>query len=214
MIVSASRRTDIPGYYGKWFMNRVRAGSCEVRNPYNPNIISSVSLLPGDVDLFVFWTRNGRPFIRYLAELDERGYRYYFLYTLVHYPRSLEPIGGALASKLEGFIALSEAVGPEKTVWRYDPIVLSSATGYEYHHRMFPEIAGRPKGRTGRVIISFLDVYSKVRRRMDQAKGSLPEFVNPEEEVDTPGFSAMMKGLKDTAAAAGMGGGTDVQGYR
>ena len=91
MIISASRRTDIPAFYSEWFMNRIRAGYCTVPNPFNRNQVSMVSLKPEDVDVIVFWTRNPRPLFPHLAELDQRGYRYYFQYTVLDNPRAIDP---------------------------------------------------------------------------------------------------------------------------
>ena len=87
MIISASRRTDIPAFYADWFMRRIRAGFCRVANPFNPHQVARVSLAPGDVDAVVFWTRFPRPLLPYLPELDARGYRYLFLFTLMANPR-------------------------------------------------------------------------------------------------------------------------------
>jgi hypothetical protein len=122
MIISASRRTDIPAFYAPWFMNRVRAGFCVVRNPFNPQQSTRVSLVPQDVDLIVFWTRNPKPLLPYLKELDSRGYRYYFLFTLLDYPSWLELSTPAVENSLECFKQLSELIGPQKVIWRYDPI--------------------------------------------------------------------------------------------
>jgi len=91
MIISASRRTDIPAFYSEWFMNRIRAGYCTVPNPFNPNMVSHVSLKPEDVDVIVFWTRYPRPMFSHLRELEELGYRYYFLYTVLNNPRFFRP---------------------------------------------------------------------------------------------------------------------------
>ncbi|MGL4206915.1 MAG: DUF1848 family protein, partial [Aeromonadaceae bacterium] len=102
MIISASRRTDIPAFYATWWMERVRAGFLLTRNPYNAQQIRRVSLLPADVDLVVFWTRQPQPLLRHLPELDELGYRYYFHVTITGYPSWLEaatpPVAQAVAS--------------------------------------------------------------------------------------------------------------------
>ena len=92
MIISSSRRTDIPAFYADWFVNRIHAGWCTVPNPFNPSQISRMSLKPEDVDVIVFWTRNPRPLMRHLAELDARGYWYYFQYILLH---PLSVLGGS-----------------------------------------------------------------------------------------------------------------------
>jgi hypothetical protein len=84
MIISASRRTDIPAFYAEWFMNRIRAGYCVVPNPFNAKQVSRVPLDTGEVDVVVFWTRDPRPLLSRLKEFDNRGYRYYFLYTVLN----------------------------------------------------------------------------------------------------------------------------------
>ncbi|MCB0138106.1 MAG: DUF1848 family protein, partial [Caldilineaceae bacterium] len=102
MIISASRRTDIPAFYAPWLMNRLRAGFCTVPNPFNRNQVSRISLLPQDVDVIVFWTRNAQPLLAHLAELDDRGYRYYFQYTILDNPRLVDqktpPVTQAIAT--------------------------------------------------------------------------------------------------------------------
>ncbi len=90
MIISASRRTDIPALYSRWFINRMRAGYCHRPQPVRRTPNRRISLAPEDVDAIVFWTRNPRPLFRYLDELDARGYRYYFQYTLLDNPRLLD----------------------------------------------------------------------------------------------------------------------------
>ena len=89
MLISASRRTDIPAFYSQWFINRIAAGYCAVPNPFNRKQISYISLSPEDVDAIVFWTRNPKPLLAHLQELDGRGLNYYFLFTLVNNPREV-----------------------------------------------------------------------------------------------------------------------------
>lgn len=91
MIISASRRTDIPACYPEWFMNRIREGFFHTTNPFNPKQVSCHSLQPTDVGMIVFWTKNPKPLVPHLPELDDRGYRYYFQYTLNDYPSWLKP---------------------------------------------------------------------------------------------------------------------------
>ena len=122
MIISASRRTDIPAFYSEWFMNRIRAGYCTMVNPYNRNQVSYVSLQPEDVDVIVFWTKNPLPLIHHLKELDDRGFRYYFQYTLTGYPVSIEPNVPGIDKEIDTFKKLSGLIGPAKVIWRYDPI--------------------------------------------------------------------------------------------
>jgi DNA repair photolyase len=170
MIVSASRRTDIPAFFGDWFMNRVRAGWAAVRNPFNAHQVRKVSLDPGQVDCLVFWTKNPAPFLRHLEELEARGFVYYFLFTLNHYPGFLEPGLPHLSQRLDSFRALSNSVGPARVIWRYDPIVVTNATPPEYHEQTFARLCKELQGHTGRVVISFMQTYAKLRRRLKQAE--------------------------------------------
>jgi len=166
MIISASRRTDIPAFYSKWFMNRISAGYCTVPNPFNRNQVSHVSLLPEDVEVIVFWTRNAGPLLSHLVELDKRGYRYYFQYTLLDYPRELDPKTPSFKSNIKTVKTLSDLVGPEKVIWRYDPIVFSEQTGMNFHLDKFSLIAHKLKGYTNQVVISIMDPYRKAKKRL------------------------------------------------
>ncbi|NLJ25804.1 MAG: DUF1848 domain-containing protein, partial [Firmicutes bacterium] len=133
MIISASRRTDIPALYTKWLLNRLEAGFCVVRNPFNPKQESLVSLNPEDVEVIVFWTKDPRPLMAHLDYLDQKGYRYYFQYTLTGYPHYLEPGAPSLDQAIETFSQLADRLGAIRVVWRYDPIIISDATGFSYH---------------------------------------------------------------------------------
>ena len=128
MIISASRRTDIPAFYSEWFMNRIREGHLFVQNPFNAYQIRRVDLSPDNIDVIVFWTKNPQPIVRYLDELDDRGYRYYFQFTVTAHPKLLEPCVPPVSELLAAFKALSKKIGAEKVVWRFDPIVLSDVT--------------------------------------------------------------------------------------
>jgi hypothetical protein len=100
-IISASRRTDVPAFYAEWMVRRLREGYCTVPNPFDRNQAAWISLRPEDVDAIVFWTRNPRPLMPYLDELDSRGYRYYFQFTILGYPREIDPKSPAAASVKE-----------------------------------------------------------------------------------------------------------------
>jgi DNA repair photolyase len=164
MIISASRRTDIPAFYSEWLMNRIRQEYALVRNPLYPKKATSVDLSPGAVDAIVFMTRNPGPLLPHLDELEQRGYRFCFQMTITEYPRLLEPQVLATEEAIRLFQNLSERVGPEKVIWRFDPIVLSTLTTEEFIFKTFKEIAGRLQSCTQRVIISFADYYKKVIR--------------------------------------------------
>lgn len=165
-IISASRRTDIPAWYARWFMNRVRAGFCDVPNPFNPKQVSRVSLLPGDVAAIVFWTRDPGPIITHLPELDRRGLPSVFLFTLLDYPRTLDPGTAPLEQRIDRFKRLADAIGPDRVIWRYDPIYLSPNTDLHFHRRTFARLAEALCGHTRRCVMSFVDVYRKMEKRL------------------------------------------------
>lgn len=163
MILSASRRTDIPNYYGEWFMGRLREGFCYVRNPMNPHQVSRIDLSPRVVDCIVFWTKNPANMIRHLEEL--RDYTCYFQFTLTGYGRDIEPnLPDKRKELIPTFQELSERIGKERVIWRYDPIFLNEKYTADYHLKAFAEIADKLAAYTERVVVSFVDMYAKIRR--------------------------------------------------
>lgn len=163
MIISASRRTDIPAYYSDWFFNRLREGYVLIRNPMNPHQVSKVILTPETIDSIVFWTKNPIPMLGRLSELEP--YPYYFQFTLNAYGKDAEP---NLPSKnsvlIPAFQQLSRAVGRERVVWRYDPVFLSEKYTMEYHIRYFRSLAARLGEYTEKCTVSFIDLYTKTVR--------------------------------------------------
>lgn len=197
MIISASRRTDLPAFYGQWFMNRIREGFFLSINPFNRNQQKTISLSTGEVDAFVFWSKNPRPFLKNLDIVDSLGYRYVFQFTLNDYPRLLEPGMPHLHHRIETFQRLSEKIGKEKVVWRYDPILISNLTPATYHLERFQQLAESLSPWTNRVMISFYDGYGKADRRMkllEKAKGLVLQEPSSDED-----FLQLLKGMGEVA---------------
>ncbi len=167
-IISASRRTDIPAFFADWFMTRISEGYFHRVNPFNARQVKAVSLAPRDVDVIVFWTKNPRPLLPHLDELDRLGYRYYFQFTLNPYDDIFEPYVPPLAERLETFRELSRRIDARRMIWRYDPIIISDATPVEYHLEKIAAIAAALQGHTRRMVFSFLDFYGKVSGRMKE----------------------------------------------
>lgn len=163
MIISASRRTDIPAFYSAWFMNRIRAGFCTVRKGFGE---TRISLAPADVDVIVFWTRNPKPLLPHLDELDRRGFRCYFQYTLTGAPKSLEPKSPPLDHAIAAFQELADRIGPDRVIWRYDPIVVTSETLPGWHVANHEKIAIALDGCTHRCVVSLVDFYKKAAARL------------------------------------------------
>ena len=166
MIVSISRRTDLPALYPDWLMNRLREGFVLVRQPYRPHRISRVELRPEKAECLVFWSKNPAPLLPRLEEIRRMGYHFYFQFTLNPYGPPLEAGLPPLADRLDTFRRLSETVGPERVIWRYDPIFFSGAYSLSWHVRCFDALAERLEGVTRTCVVSFLDMYPKLRRRI------------------------------------------------
>ena len=181
MIISASRRTDIPAFYSEWFFNRLREGYVLTRNPMNFHQISKVSFSPDTVDAIVFWTKNPTPMISRLGELEK--YPYYFQFTLTSYGPEIET---GLPSKnqviIPAFQRLSEEIGRERVVWRYDPIFFSDQYSMEYHCKYFRVLASKLSPYTEKCTVSFLDLYRNTERNL-KPFGFVPDDLKMPEEL-------------------------------
>lgn len=189
MIVSVSRRTDVPAFYSEWFFNRVREGFAETKNPVNPKQIRAVSLKPEDVDCFVFWSKNPSPMMERLDLLREYGF--YFQFTLNGYGEDIEVGVPALENRVETMKRLCDKVGKERIVWRYDPILITERYSAEFHRDMFGKLADKLEGCFDVSVISFVDRYGKNVKRFDEKGIREPD---PEEVVCiAEGFAAVGK---------------------
>lgn len=165
-IISASRSTDIPAFYSKWFINRVKKGHIVWYNPFNqqPLYVSFKNC-----KVIVFWTKNPKPLIPYLKDLDNLGIHYYFQYTLNNYEKeSFEPHLPSLENRINTFKELSTLIGKEKVIWRFDPIILTTElTPREILKRIW-NIGNQLKGFTDKLVFSFVDIknYRKVQRNL------------------------------------------------
>ncbi len=165
MILSVSRRTDIPNYYSEWFFNRIKAGFVYVRNPMNPHQVSKIDITPEVVDCIVFWTKNPEPMISRLDELA--SYDYYFQFTLTGYGKDIEcNVPHKKEKMIPIFQELSKKIGMQRVIWRYDPIIFTKKYTQEYHLKAFEQIAAALKGYTEKCVISFVDVYAKNKKNM------------------------------------------------
>lgn len=167
-IISVSRRTDIPAFYHKWFFNRIEKGFVHVKKKIHSKIVKKVSLLPDHVICFVFWTRNPQMMLEKLDILDHKGFNYYFQFTLTPYGREIEPGLPDHDSLVNTFRAVSEKIGKQKIIWRYDPILFSSSIGLEYHKEKFEQLAEKLCRYTGRCTISFIDTYGISKKNRDR----------------------------------------------
>jgi len=166
MIISASRRTDIPAFYSNWFMNRIRDGFVLVRNPLFKKIVTKVILDPEKVEAIIFWTKNPQLLIEKLPELNDRGFFYYFLFTITPYGIQLEPNIPSNHHLIDTFHQLAELIGKERVIWRYDPIIISDVSDENYQLDSFYNLASSLKDSTNTCITSFMVTYKKCLKNM------------------------------------------------
>ena len=168
MIINTGQRTDIPAFYAEWFANRLKEGVVCVRNPYDPDQVSRYRLDPSVVDVIGFCTKNPAPMFPYMDLLKDYG-QYWFV-TITPYGRDIEPNVPDKHVLLEDFKKLSEMVGINSIGWRYDPIFINDKYTMEYHLRSFEKMARELEGYTGTVVISFIDLYEKVKVNFPEVK--------------------------------------------
>ncbi|GAP71729.1 hypothetical protein SAMD00024442_17_29 [Candidatus Symbiothrix dinenymphae] len=166
MILSVSRRTDIPAFYSEWFYNRIKEGSVYVRNPMNINQVSKILINPEIVDCMVFWTKNPQAMINRLGEIKK--FNYYFQFTINPYNQSIESFVPTKDNIINTFKTLSDKIGKNRVIWRYDPILLSDNINADYHIKYFESIAKRLFSYTNKCAISFIDFYKKTERNLRQ----------------------------------------------
>jgi len=199
MIISASRRTDIPAYYTEWMVNIINERFVYVRNPMNNNQVSKINLDPEVVDCIIFWSKNPKPMLDKLKHFN--NYEYYFQFTLNPYDNDIETKLPLKKELIETLKKLSDKIGPQRVIWRYDPILLNDRYTIEYHITNFEEIACQLKGFTEKVTFSFIDFYKKITKNIKS--NNITEITVEEKKVIAENFSDIAKGnnlLIDTCA--------------
>lgn len=176
VIISASRATDIPAFYADWFTERLRQEYIKWRNPFNGKYLY-VSL--ERARLVVFWSKNPHPIMQHLETIRETIPNFYFQYTLNDYEAERLEIGvPPLAQRIETFIELSELVGKEKVIWRFDPLILMDTVGVDELLGKVEYIGNQLKGYTEKLVFSFADIahYKKVQQNLQQSHIPYREF--------------------------------------
>lgn len=168
MILQTGMRTDIPAFYSRWFLNRIKEGYVLVRNPYNPSAVTKYKSDPGVVDLIAFCTKNPAPMLPFMDILKPYG-QYWFV-TITPYGKEIEPNVPDKAKVIEDFKTLSEIVGVDSMGWRYDPIFITEKYSLDFHLKTFEKMAKELSGYTHTCVISFIDLYKKVVNNFPQAK--------------------------------------------
>jgi hypothetical protein len=167
-IISASRSTDIPAFHAPWFFERLKAGYCRWDNPFNGR---TVFVSFEQMRAVVFWTKNAAPIFPFLPELDRRGTAYYFQFTVNDYDaEGFEPRVPPLAERLETFKRLSQRLGRERVIWRFDPLLLTDAISVDALAAKVERIGRELHPYTEKLVFSFADIagYAKVRKNLER----------------------------------------------
>jgi hypothetical protein len=201
-IVSVSRRTDIPAYFGEEFLQQLNTGHATVKNPFGGQTYQ-VDLRPETVACFVFWSKDFRPFFPVLDTLDQRGDAQYFLYTITGLARGIaKPLELNIPDPSEAVATLqelSQRTSPKQVAWRFDPIIFSDHTPVSYWLDTFDQLAEKLRGNVHRCIFSFCDYYRKVERRLSQAELSgwhFREGTDEEKQETAEGLSKIANEYK------------------
>jgi Domain of unknown function (DUF1848). len=203
MIISASRRSDIPAFYLDWFLGRLREGYVLSRNPMNPRQVSRINLEADAVDCIVFWSKNPAPLLERLEAFAPIPY--YVQFTINPYGPELE---GNLPDKetLVGtFRRLADALGPERVVWRYSPVIIHEKYGEAFHLDFFARLAEKLRGFTMKCNLGFLDIYAKIKKNMARLG-----IVDTPEEVKTRMAAEMSRIAAGEGMALGACGNIDL----
>lgn len=188
VIVSASRATDIPAFYGNWFKERLKKGFVQRLNPFSraPEYVSFEQ-----TRVFIFWSKNPKPFFKHLDYLDDAGYNYYFQFTLTDYPNNIEPNIPALEKRIDTFRELSERVGAGRVLWRFDPYVLGDSISVDDLLRKTEFIGNKLKDYTKKLIFSFIDIYAYKKVMRNLRSFGLREFNETQMRVLVLGLSEL-----------------------
>lgn len=201
VIISASRSTDIPAFYSKWFFDRINKGYCVWRNPFNqkPNYVSF-----SKCKAVVFWTKNPEPIIPYLSELEKRGICYYFHITLNDYAHErLEPNVPTVAERIDTFRRLATKIGKERVIWRFDPLLLSNEISMDVLLKRIGNIGRQLKGYTEKLVFSFIDIASYRKVQNNLVGFGVREFAADEQVQFAKGLAELNKDLGFELATCG-----------
>lgn len=202
-IISASRSTDIPAFYSEWFMNRLRQGYVKWLNPFNqrPQYISFKN-----TRVIVFWSKNPKPMMEYLGEIDDRDIAYYFQFTLNDYENEkLEPGVPPLNERIKTFRTLSERIGKERAIWRFDPLILTTTINLQKLLDKIKHVGNQIAPYTDKLVFSFVDIgaYRKVQNNLSRTGIEYTEFSKEIMETAAQEIAAMCKrwGIKAATCA-------------
>lgn len=203
LIISASRSTDIPAFYMEWFMNRLRKGYAKWVNPFDrkPQYISFKR-----AKVFVFWSKNPKPIIEKISEIEGAGKAFYVQYTINDYEREgYEPGLPSLSERMETLKVLSDRIGKERVLWRFDPLFLTDKLSLDDLLLKIQHIGDNISKYTTKLIFSYADIenYRKVSNNLKRKQIGFKEFTYDEMQYLAAGISRLTKGWGIEACTCG-----------
>lgn len=186
MVLNVSSRTDIIAFYSKWFLNRLKEGYFDIRNPFYPKKVSRIYL--SNVEGIVFTTKNPLPII---DKLDEIKIPFLFHITLTPYKKDIEPNVPPKGKIIDSIRILSKKIGKNKIWVRYDPIFINDYYTIDYHIKNFNRMCELLFGYVDKIIISFLDIYQNVRYNMSYLR--VKTLTSKDYEIIGTNFSSIAK---------------------
>lgn len=200
-ILSASRATDIPAFHADWFMNKLQVGQMQWKNPFNGRL-QMISL--ENTRFIVFWSKHPQPFVKYLDLLDERGINYYFLYTMNDYEaEGYEPNLPPMEARIDTFRALSDKIGKEKVIWRFDPLILTDKVDVPALLGKAEAIGNALADYTEKLVFSFADIdnYKKVQNNLKREQIKYRDFDQVQQLLFAEGLANLNKSWQLKLAA-------------
>jgi len=194
-VISASRSTDIPAFYGDWLMARLKKGYVRWNNPFNGKALY-ISFC--NTRCFVFWTKNPEPFLDNIHVLNTFPFTYYFLFTLNDYEKEgLEPGLSSLDKRVETFRILSEKIGAHRVLWRFDPILLCDTLCLDELVERIGRVAHSLKGYSKKLIFSFVEIekYTKVQKNLRRYQKNVRELTVSEKRQILSALSQLQQEL-------------------
>ncbi|MGE0015048.1 MAG: DUF1848 domain-containing protein [Candidatus Methanomethylophilaceae archaeon] len=205
MIICASRRTDIPAFHAEWLINRLRAGYAMVRNPICDEVVYRVDLDRRSAGCLYFISKDPRPILPYLDEIIGMGYDMIFQVTITPYGRDLEPGVPDKGFVADAFREISEKIGMERTIWRYDPVIIDERHNMRYHERKFRLLCSELSDHTERCIFSFLDMYPKFEELKSARPLSLSSQIQREDFMRMAGAISKEHGIRASLCCSSRG---------
>lgn len=197
-IISASYKDDTPAFHSKEFFSALDRGYVELTGRFGKQ---RISLLPEDVHAICFWTKN--PSEHFIHNMSRIRSPFYIQWTITGYGKEIEPNVPDKDEVVETFQRVSQLLGPERVIWRYDPIFISKKYSVEYHKQAFSSLCESLQEYTSKCVISFLDEYNKIAEHINRGTLRAPSPAEVLELARSIGETAPKFGIQVQTCSEG-----------